>query len=196
MRIPDHQRLNNARLMVAALPRQRIGMKLRQIFLASVASAAFFATPALAADTAPADDQVQAEAPGDIVVTARHRTESAQSVPVAISVLGGLTLERTGAFNVNRPATGPTLQFYSSNPRNSAANIRGLGAPFGLTNDGIEQGVGIYVDDVYFSRAASSTFDFLDAGRSRCCAGRRARFTARTPRPARSASPAAAHLRL
>jgi iron complex outermembrane receptor protein len=59
-------------------------------------------------------------------------------------------------------AVDPTLQFYSSNPRNSAANIRGLGAPFGLTNDGIEQGVGIYVDDVYYSRAASSTFDFLD----------------------------------
>jgi iron complex outermembrane receptor protein len=167
-------------------------MKLRQIFLASVASAAFFATPALAADTAPADDQVQAEAPGDIVVTARHRTESAQSVPVAISVLGGLTLERTGAFNVNRlQQLAPTLQFYSSNPRNSAANLRGLGAPFGLTNDGIEQGVGIYVDDVYFSRAAASTFDFLDAGRSKCCAGRRARFTARTPRRARSTSPAA-----
>jgi iron complex outermembrane receptor protein len=41
-------------------------------------------------------------------------------------------------------------------------NIRGIGAPFGLTNDGIEQGVGIYVDDVYYSRVASATFDFLD----------------------------------
>ncbi|HYG27995.1 MAG TPA: TonB-dependent receptor, partial [Caulobacteraceae bacterium] len=36
------------------------------------------------------------------------------------------------------------------------------GVPFGLTNDGIEQGVGIYVDDVYYSRVASATFDFLD----------------------------------
>ncbi|NKJ00547.1 TonB-dependent receptor [Novosphingobium sp. SG707] len=144
-------------------------MKLRQIFLTSVASAGLFASPVFAEDAAPAAeaaaDQVQAEAPGDIVVTARHRSESAQSVPLAISVLGGLTLERTGAFNVNRlQQLAPTLQFYSSNPRNSAANLRGLGAPFGLTNDGIEQGVGIYVDDVYFSRAAASTFDFLDAG--------------------------------
>ena len=89
-------------------------MKLRQIFLASVASAGLFASPAFAADApAPAADaaeQVQAEAPGDIVVTARHRTESAQSVPLAISVLGGLTLERTGAFNVNRlQQLAPTL---------------------------------------------------------------------------------------
>ena len=56
----------------------------------------------------------------------------------------------------------PTLQFYSSNPRNTSVNIRGIGVPFGLTNDGIEQGVGIYVDDVYYSRVASATFDFLD----------------------------------
>src|SRR5690606_10958895 len=69
----------------------------------------------------------------------------------------------TGSFNVGRlTQLTPTLQFYSSNPRNTAVNIRGIGAPFGLTNDGIEQGVGIYVDDVYYSRVASATFDFLD----------------------------------
>ncbi|HOB13236.1 MAG TPA: TonB-dependent receptor [Novosphingobium sp.] len=102
----------------------------------------------------------------EIVVTARRRAEASQDVPLAISVVGGEHLDNTGAFNVGRlQQLTPTLQFYSSNPRNSAANIRGLGAPFGLTNDGIEQGVGIYVDDVYFSRAASSTFDFLDVAR-------------------------------
>src|SRR3546814_7407413 len=69
----------------------------------------------------------------------------------------------TGSFNVGRlQQLAPALQYYSSNPRNTAVNIRGIGAPFGLTNDGIEQGVGIYVDDVYYSRVASSTFDFLD----------------------------------
>ncbi|MGH6785980.1 MAG: TonB-dependent receptor, partial [Novosphingobium sp.] len=99
----------------------------------------------------------------EILVTARRRQETAQEVPLPISVVGGEHIDNTGAFNVGRlQQLAPTLQFYSSNPRNSSANIRGLGAPFGLTNDGIEQGVGIYVDDVYYSRAASSTFDFLD----------------------------------
>ena len=56
----------------------------------------------------------------------------------------------------------PTVQFYSSNPRNSAINIRGLGAPFGLTNDGIEPGVGLYIDGVFHARPASATLDFLD----------------------------------
>ncbi|TCM18473.1 iron complex outermembrane receptor protein [Novosphingobium sp. PhB165] len=100
---------------------------------------------------------------GEILVTARRRQESSQEVPLAISVVGGEHLDSTGAFNVGRlQQLTPTLQFYSSNPRNTAVNIRGLGAPFGLTNDGIEQGVGIYIDDVYNSRVASATFDFLD----------------------------------
>jgi iron complex outermembrane receptor protein len=103
---------------------------------------------------------------GDIVVTARRRAESVQRVPIAISVIGGAELDKTGAFNVNRlQQQQPSLQFYSSNPRNSAINIRGLGAPFGLTNDGIEQGVGFYVDGVYIGRIGASTFDFVDVER-------------------------------
>ena len=99
----------------------------------------------------------------EIVVTARHRAESSQSVPLAISVIGGDHIDNTGAFNVGRlTQLTPALQFYSSNPRNTSVNIRGFGAPLGLTNDGIDQGVGIYVDDIYYSRVASSTFDFLD----------------------------------
>lgn len=99
----------------------------------------------------------------EIVVTARRRQESAQDIPVAVSVVGGEHIDNTGSFNVGRlTQLTPTLQFYSSNPRNSSVNIRGVGVPFGLTNDGIEQGVGIYVDDVYYARVASATFDFLD----------------------------------
>nr|HMN55063.1 TonB-dependent receptor [Sphingopyxis sp.] len=131
---------------------------------------ALAATPALADETAADAGDVDAEAQveggsygGEILVTARRRQETAQDVPIAISVVAGEQIDNTGSFNVGRlQQLAPTLQFYSSNPRNTAVNIRGIGAPFGLTNDGIEQGVGIYVDDVYYSRVASSTFDFLD----------------------------------
>ena len=84
-------------------------------------------------------------------------------MPIAVSIIGGEHIDATGSFNVGRvQQLTPTLQFYSSNPRNTAVNIRGIGVPFGLANDGIEKGVGIYVDDVYYSRVASATFDFLD----------------------------------
>jgi iron complex outermembrane receptor protein len=124
------------------------------------------------APQAPVDEQArgrlgnQQQGGGDVVVTARRRAETIQTVPIAMSVIGGTALAETGAYNVSRlTQLQPTLQFYSTNPRNSAANIRGLGAPFGLTNDGIEQGVGIYVDQVYYSRIASATFDFTDTER-------------------------------
>jgi iron complex outermembrane receptor protein len=156
-------------------------------WLRGISAAAFISAgggivaPALAADTAAyevaatsenaAEDaqqgatgqSAQAAYGNDIVVTARRRSETAQQVPIAISVVGGEQIDSTGAFNVGRlQQLAPTIQFYSSNPRNSTVNIRGIGAPFGLTNDGIEQGVGIYVDDVYYARVASATLDFLD----------------------------------
>lgn len=103
---------------------------------------------------------------GEILVTARRREENITDVPVAVSIVDGAEIDATGSFNVNRlQQIQPSLQFYSSNPRNTAVNIRGIGAPFGLTNDGIEQGVGIYIDDVYYARVAASTFDFLDVDR-------------------------------
>lgn len=100
----------------------------------------------------------------DIVyVTARRQTENVRDVPIPLSIVSGAQIERSGNYNLNRlKETQPTLQFFSSNPRNSAINIRGIGAPFGLTNDGIEPGVGVYIDDVYFQRPAAVTFDFVD----------------------------------
>jgi iron complex outermembrane receptor protein len=41
-------------------------------------------------------------------------------------------------------------------------NIRGLGSSFGLTNDGVDPGVGLYVDGVYYARPAAATLDFID----------------------------------
>ena len=101
-----------------------------------------------------------------VVVTARRVEEAAQDVPIPLSVVNRNLVENAGAFNVNRlKELIPTVQFYSTNPRNSAINIRGLGAPFGLTNDGLEPGVGLYVDGVFYSRPASATLDFLDVER-------------------------------
>ncbi len=100
---------------------------------------------------------------GNIVVTSRRRRESAQDIPIPISVVGGSAIDESGSFNVNRvKELVPTVQLYSSNPRNTTLNIRGIGSTFGLTNDGIDPGVGFYVDGVYYARPAATTLDFID----------------------------------
>jgi iron complex outermembrane receptor protein len=98
-----------------------------------------------------------------VLVTARRVEETIQEVPIPVSVVSSELVASAGAFNMNRvKELIPTVQFYSSNPRNSAVTIRGIGAPFGLTNDGIEPGVGLYIDGVFYARPAAATLDFLD----------------------------------
>ena len=98
-----------------------------------------------------------------VTITSRRRREVLQDVPIPVTVVGGKQVDDAGAFNVNRvKELIPSVQLYTSNPRNTGVNIRGLGSPFGLTNDGLDPGVGIYVDGVYNARPAAATFDFID----------------------------------
>ncbi|MFM8820233.1 MAG: TonB-dependent receptor, partial [Phenylobacterium sp.] len=124
------------------------------------------APPSLAGAASETEDTASGaslSAVDEVIVTARRRSEAAQDIPVAVSVLTAARIEDAGIFTVGRlQQLAPSFQYFSSNPRNTTVNIRGLGVPFGLTSDGFEQGVGVYVDDVYYARAAAATFDFLD----------------------------------
>jgi iron complex outermembrane receptor protein len=102
----------------------------------------------------------------EVTVTSRRRAELAQDVPIPVTVVSGALVADTGGFNVNRiKELIPSVQLYSSNPRNTAISIRGQGTTFGLTNDGIDPGVGYYIDGVFFARPAITTLDFLDVDR-------------------------------
>jgi iron complex outermembrane receptor protein len=138
---------------------------LRRTLLAVGVAAAFGSS--LPAAAQPAGKTPQPAVDDVISVTgARRREEAVQEVPIPVSVIDGELITEAGAFNVNRiKELVPAVQFYSSNPRNTGVNIRGLGAPFGLTNDGIEPGVGYYVDGVLYARPAATTLDFIDVER-------------------------------
>ena len=123
------------------------------------------AEPAAATQTRPVIDPGYASV-GDIVVTSRRREERAQDVPIALTVINEELLSRTGAYNIGQiTQLAPSVQLLSPNARNTAITIRGLGASYGLANDGLEQGVGIYIDQVYYSRPATATLDFVDIDR-------------------------------
>jgi iron complex outermembrane receptor protein len=104
-----------------------------------------------------------------VIVTARLRQEDAQSVPISLSVVTSGTLEKTYTNNISQLASlVPSLNYVSPNPRNTAFTIRGLGSSVvavSQSNDGLEPGVGFYVDQVYHGRPATAAFDFVDLDR-------------------------------
>src|SRR5690606_10359615 len=107
--------------------------------------------------------QPRSESISQVVVTSRRRSEKLQDIPIPITTINGKTMDDAGAFNVSRiKEMVPSVQLYSSNPRNTTLNIRGLGSTFGLTNDGIDPGVGFYLDGVYMARPAATALDFID----------------------------------
>ncbi|WP_404374179.1 TonB-dependent receptor [Sphingomonas sp. MMS24-J45] len=105
----------------------------------------------------------------DIVVTARQRAEDVETVPIAVSVVGDELLRRSYTVNTQQLSVlVPALNYSSANPRNTAFTIRGLGSSVvavSQANDGLEPGVGFYVDQVYHARPATAAFDFTDIER-------------------------------
>jgi iron complex outermembrane receptor protein len=103
----------------------------------------------------------------------RRRAERAQDVPAALSVITGEMLATTQV-NLQQVATlVPSLNYSSANPRNTATTIRGLGSSVvsvSQANDGLEPGVGIYVDEVYHARPATAALTLPTSTISRCCA--------------------------
>ena len=155
--------------MSIARPVPRVHPVVRALLAGCCLSAASLAAPSSMATAAAAAPDVGAPASDGlevIVVTARKRAENVQDVPIAVSVLSGDSMARQGTYTIQQVSQqAPTLQYTSSNPRNTALTVRGLGVSFGLANDGLEQGVGFYVDQVYNSRPAAAAFDLIDIER-------------------------------
>ena len=117
--------------------------------------------PAFAQDTAPAVEDEAA-----IVVTARRREETLVSVPIAVSAFSGEALERGGAIDITDLANmTPNTTLEASRGTNSTltAFIRGVGQQDPVS--GFEQGVGIYLDDVYLNRPQGAILDIYDVER-------------------------------
>ncbi len=141
-------------------------------------SAAMLATPALAAvqdqsqpiaeanATAQAADETASGESGDIVVTARRRNEALLDVPIAVTAYTGEQLERTAALDITDIGdTTPNVTLEASRGTNSTltAFIRGIGQQDPVA--GFEQGVGIYLDDVYLNRPQGAVLDIYDVER-------------------------------
>lgn len=139
------------------------------VILASTASM-LSATAAIAQDaasTAPATPTPSEQAPdtalGDIIVTAQRRSENLQNVPISITAANADALATARVENIsNIQAISPSISFRVTNIASSSANviIRGLGTTGNSRS--FEGSVGVFIDGVYRSRAASALQNFLD----------------------------------
>ena len=99
----------------------------------------------------------------DVLITARHRSERAQSVPISLTTIDSRQIQALGTLNLNQiKQLVPTLTINAYNPRNIGLDIRGLGSVGFFGYDGLEGGVGIYVDGVLLGRSTESNFDLPD----------------------------------
>src|SRR5947209_695664 len=112
---------------------------------------------------APAED---ADNAATIVVTARRRAETLLNVPIAVTAFTGAQLENEGARDITELAnTTPNVTLETTRGTNTtlSAFIRGIGQQDPVA--GFEQGVGIYVDDVYLNRPQAAVLEIYDVER-------------------------------
>ena len=144
--MPNHTLLCRASLLASAL--------------FSLTAAPAYAQTREQPAAAPADDEA------GIVVTARRREENLIDVPIAITAISGDQLANRGAGDITALAeTVPNVTLEASRATNStlSAFIRGVGQQDPVS--GFEQGVGIYLDDVYLNRPQAAVLDIYDVQR-------------------------------
>ena len=138
-------------------------MYARRIVLALIVTTS---TPALAQGTSVSPQATAPDNSGDIVVTAQRREQSLLQVPLAISALGGETLQNKGISDSASLATAvPNLQV-SSPYGNTQPNfsLRGISVA-NEYNSNQASPVGVYIDDVYIAARTSHGMGLFDLER-------------------------------
>ena len=111
-------------------------------------------------------DEPAEGAAGEIIVTARRRTEVLQDVPIAVTAYSAEQLQRQGALDITEVGdTTPNVTLETSRGTNTTltAFIRGVGQQDPVA--GFEQGVGLYLDDVYLNRPQGALLDIYNIER-------------------------------
>lgn len=137
---------------------------MRTMFKAALLAGAAWsacATFAVAQDVPAVDAEVEA-----VVVTARRTEENLQDVPGAVSAFSQASLERLQVTDVTGlQGAVPNVNISQGRGSSNATNIfiRGIGQPDALQT--FDPAIGVYVDDVYYSRIRGTQFDLFDLER-------------------------------
>lgn len=94
----------------------------------------------------------------EIIVTAQHRKENLQKVPIAVTVASASRLEASGIIDAQSLKIAmPGVEVQASNG-SALPFVRGVGSK--AIGGGIETPVAVYVDDVYYGVATANIFSF------------------------------------
>lgn len=150
----------------------------RNGLLGGAALAGLWAAAAFAQTPAPAPQAAAASTGGleDIVVTARKREESVQSVPVAVTAISAETILKQDITSLEKLAA-LTPNFTVGRASNGSAaqlTLRGIGSS--STSIGIEQSVAVVVDGVYYGQGRVINEGFFDLERIEVLEGPQALF--------------------
>lgn len=110
--------------------------------------------------------QAQGTSLEEVLVTAQHREESAQSTPISLFTMNEEQLEKqriTGISNLNGLVPNLNIDSFPSNSQTLRLFIRGVG----LTDTQITQdaAVGVYLNGAYIARSTGLAFDVADLKR-------------------------------
>lgn len=137
----------------------------RALFTATALASPWLFAPAFAQEST-ASEETTAQPIEEVVVTARRREESLRDVPLSVTAFSGQQLQDLGAEDLtylSQTTPNVTLEVSRGTNTTLTAFIRGVGQQDPVA--GFEQGVGIYVDDVYLNRPQAAVLDLYEVER-------------------------------
>ncbi len=100
----------------------------------------------------------------EIIVTATHRAENLQQIPVTVTALSGDMMDKNDIFDANTIAFHvPGMTYGEFAPGQALISLRGISSAD--DGAGLDNSVALFLDGVYIGRGAAINFDMFDLER-------------------------------
>lgn len=110
------------------------------------------------------DSEEAAEGLEEVLVTATHRTENIQDIPISVTAISGVEMDKADIFD---PATialrVPGMTYGEFSPGQAVISLRGVSSAD--DGAGLDNSIALFLDGVYIGRIAAINFDMFDLER-------------------------------
>ena len=100
----------------------------------------------------------------EVLVTATHRTENMQDIPISVTAISGADMERADIFDPTTIALRvPNMTYGEFAPGQAIISLRGVSSAD--DGAGLDNSIALFLDGVYIGRSAAINFDMFDLDR-------------------------------